>query len=99
MLARATLAGTNTETIGIPDALHRQRNIEYNQTFERIAALHPDHVNVVDPASVFVDDRGYWRAELDRIAMYADSNHLSIEGSFRLKPLLEQSFKKPRNQD
>lgn len=87
MLARAVERGLDPEKIGVPSHVHDVKQRMPNAVFEK---HRKNPVVLIDPAVVFVDENGLWRAELDGKSMYRDAGHLFREGALRLVPVFEK---------
>jgi len=94
MLATAVRLHRYVEGLGVSTDLHNERNKVADTVIRGLAG---SDVTIVDPADVLVDTRGLWRAELDGQALYYDDDHLSNEGSLRLKPLFAGLFDRLRS--
>lgn len=89
LLVRAKLLGQETDLVGVPVDTHRIKNLPADQWLEKMAG---PMVSVLDPTPYFSDETGLCRAELDGVAMYRDSNHVTAEGARRLKPMFGTLF-------
>lgn len=65
---------------------HRTKNAMADQIMQRRAESIAG-VRIVDPAPWFLDAQGKWQSEADKEIFYADTAHLTISGSLRLKPM------------
>jgi len=89
MLSMSVRRGEDPAKIGVTAEEYLKGHKKLNEMLRGYSSL---GISVLDPASVLVDDRDIWRAEQEGQAMYRDSNHLSVEGSIRLKPMFEALF-------
>jgi hypothetical protein len=87
MLSRAVRIGRDISRIGTTSEQYASHNAAFDGVVKR---LDPSSVTILDPRSVLVDSQGFWRAELDGVVLYRDSNHLTIEGSHRLIPVFDE---------
>jgi peptidoglycan/LPS O-acetylase OafA/YrhL len=95
LLINAVLKGQTTDRVGVSLVQHIQNNSQVNIVFDRIA-LAEREVIFVDPTPCFDDGNGFLRAEFEGVSMYRDRDHLSIEGSLRLRPLFLETFEQLR---
>jgi hypothetical protein len=95
-LTRAVVFGHDVQAIGVPLKQHRQMNIIADAAISQVASK---NVTILDPTPYFVGQTGLYRAEMDGVALYADTQHLSPAGARRLKPLLAPTFSGVRNAD
>jgi len=87
MLSAAVRLHQDVSRIGVSVQDYQRKN-ELN--IEIIKKHTNNSVAILDPSPLFVDNKGLWRAELGGESLYADDDHLSVEGSLRLQPLFEQ---------
>ncbi len=87
MLSRAVRIGRDISRIGTTSEQYARHNAAFDGVVKR---LDPSSVTILDPRSALVDTHGFWRAELDGVVLYRDSNHLTIEGSHRLIPVFDE---------
>ena len=89
LLSMAVHLGRNENEIGVPQSEHLILNERCNRIID---GLKDQGVLILDPGLMLVDESGLWRAQLGGESMYRDDNHLSVEGSLRLKHLYERAF-------
>ncbi len=85
-LAQAVRSSDSVTDIGVDYESHRVRHAVFASA---VSELDSDGVTELFPDQHFVDSQGLWRAELNGESMYRDSDHLSVEGSLRLKPMFD----------
>lgn len=66
---------------------HYELNRSCNDIIQRCAK---GRAIVLDPASCFLDKSGMWPGEVDGTVLYRDKDHLTVEGSRRLKETFNQ---------
>lgn len=88
-VTRAIVFGQDVRSIGVPLKPHRQMNLIADEAINHVAS---QNVTILDLTPCFVDQSGLYRAEMDGVALYADTQHLSPSGARRQKPLLAPTF-------
>jgi peptidoglycan/LPS O-acetylase OafA/YrhL len=89
-LARATLSGVDTDTIGVTVRAQQRRAAAEDSLVEK---LRGKGVIILDPIQCLSDANGLCRAEWNGKAAYWDQHHLSSTGAMRLVPLFEALVK------
>lgn len=85
-LARASMMGVDTETLGVSVQEHRRHAAVEDSLVEE---LQTRGVIILDATIYLSDSNGICRAEWDGKAAYWDTHHLSSSGAMRLLPLFE----------
>jgi hypothetical protein len=88
-LAKVLLYGGNVDEIARPLVEHLGRQAFVNAVFER---LKNEDVILLDPTQYLCDETGSCHGAEGDHALYADSNHLSVYGVMKLRPLVEPIF-------
>lgn len=81
--------GRDARRIGLPLPQHEKEAEQQSRIFERCKR---PGVEVLDPASCFVNELGFCGAVADDDPLYADKTHLTARGALVLHPLLEPVF-------
>jgi peptidoglycan/LPS O-acetylase OafA/YrhL len=85
-VSRKSLVRMPVSYQGLPIEEYRKDNRKA-ETAIRAACLDLPNVYVVDPTSIFLDEKDRWRIIIDNDLMYRDPVHLSLEGGLKLEPL------------
>ena len=83
---QAVMSGKDPARVGIPISEHRRSVEAVNRLFDSAVQ---DGANLLDSAPLLSDARGLCHAEFDGRALYSDTNHLTVAGAMRLRPLFE----------
>lgn len=88
-LAAAVLFGGDVETLGLRLEDHRAASSVQHEVLQGLA---PNLCTVLDPASLFLNDRGFCRVAAEGRALYTDGSHISAHGAALLRPLFSPVF-------
>ena len=81
--------GGNINNLGVTKKKHVIANRAVLTVFEQISQM---GATVLDPADYFLNSRGLYGAVKDNQVLYADGNHITIDGGLLLAPLFEPIF-------
>ncbi len=84
--AFSAMHGGNLEQLGVTVEAHQALNRSSEKAFNQVAQF---GAILLDPAAFFINRRGLYGVVKDHQVLYADNNHLTVEGSRILAPLFE----------
>ena len=84
--------GGDVQKLGVTRERHAQLNRDLQQTFALISQM---GATVLDPADYFLNRDGLYGVVKNDQVLYFYSDHLTLEGSLLLTPLLEPIFHIP----
>ncbi len=95
-LARTVQFGGNPTALGMPMEQHLKQAELEARAFKRVTGR---HMEVLDPAPLFVGDANTLKVTQNGEALYYDGQHLTIDGAMLLVPLFEAIFSAERVQE
>ena len=89
VLAQTALWGRDPETLGLPLAEYRKQSRAEDAIFAAVAV---PGVVVLDPTPCFLNRANLCRVAGGGYSLYADRDHLTVQGAMLLSPLFEPIF-------